>query len=257
MIPFRFGSPDHRLFAAYHPPHQSQTPRQAVLLCNPFGQESVRLHRFYKVLADRLARAGMAVMRFDYFGTGDSDGNDMDGHLDIWRSDILLAHDELQRRSACNNISWIGARLGASLAIQAATQPQLERLILWDPILDGTHYLQQLAQDHISSIARVGRATIQTAAKQPRGEALGFGMSERLIAQIDQIRPDRLFQPTRANSITVLSADTPAINGSHTLITHRTLDVPFDWTSEEALNTSLVPPVALKAITGVIEGASA
>lgn len=257
MIPFRFGSPDHRLFAAYHPPHQSQAPRQAVLLCNPFGQESVRVHRFYKVLADRLARAGMAVMRFDYFGTGDSDGDDIDGHLDIWRSDILLAHDELHRRSACTNISWVAARLGGSLAIQAAKQPQLERLILWDPILDGPMYLQQLAQDHVVSITRVGQAKIKTAGKQPRGEALGFGMSERLIAQIDQIRPDLLLYPTHAQSTVVLSPDKPSVNGHSGSVVHQALDVPFDWTSEEALNTSLVPPEALKAITGLFERGSA
>lgn len=257
MIPFRFGSPDHRLFAAYHPPHHNQTPRQAVLLCNPFGQESVRVHRFYKVLADRLARTGMAVMRFDYFGTGDSDGDDLDGHLDIWRNDMVLAHEELQRRSACTNISWIGARLGASLAMQAAAQSQLDQLILWDPILDGPHYLQQLAQDHVASITRVGQATHKTAGKQPRGEALGFGMSERLIAQIDQIRPDLLSQPTHAQSTVVLSAQNPSTKGHTGPITHRTLDIPFDWTSEEALNTSLVPPAALKTITSLFEGAAA
>ena len=257
MIPFRFGIPDHRLFAAFYQPHQSQTPCQAVLLCNPFGQESVRVHRFYKVLADHLSRAGMAVMRFDYFGTGDSDGDDLDGHLEVWRSDIVLAHEELQRRSACANISWIGARLGGSLAMQAATQTQLERLILWEPILDGTHYLTKLAQDHVASITRVGQSKIKVADKQPRGEALGFGMSERLIAQIAQIRPDLLLQPTHAKSTVVLSPDSRSTKEHVGSVMHRTLAVPFDWTSEEALNTSLVPTAALKAITSLFDGASA
>jgi hypothetical protein len=53
----------------------------AVLLCNPFGQEALRSQRGFRVLADRFARTGCATLGFDYFGTGDSDGDDDDASL--------------------------------------------------------------------------------------------------------------------------------------------------------------------------------
>lgn len=269
MIPFRFGSPDHRLFAAYHPPQKNQPARLAVLLCNPFGQEAVRLHRFYKVLADRLTRSGLAVLRFDYFGTGESDGDDLDGHLDIWRQNVLSAHQELLRRSGCNRVAWIGSRLGATVALQAASTatPAPDRLILWEPIIDGPAYLAQLAKDHVNNITRTGQTAVQAAGLKPRGEALGFGMSDALVAQIDSLAPARVSVSTPAQTTIVLGQpDDQALHGFATAgawatsaqraVRYQPLQVPFDWTSEEALNTALVPPAALKAITSVFEESS-
>jgi hypothetical protein len=56
-------------------------PGAAVLLCNPFGQEAIRCHRAFRLLSARLASSGIPSLRFDYFGTGDSPGNDGEGDL--------------------------------------------------------------------------------------------------------------------------------------------------------------------------------
>ena len=64
--------------------------------------------------------SGTAVLRFDYFGTGDSPGDDTDGEFEGWRRDVNTAHEELRRRVGERNILWIGARLGATLAVLAA-----------------------------------------------------------------------------------------------------------------------------------------
>ncbi len=68
-----FGTSGRELFGIYHAAEVVSPSRPAVLLCNPFGQEAVRAHRIYRILAERLARAGHNVMRFDYYATGDSD----------------------------------------------------------------------------------------------------------------------------------------------------------------------------------------
>ena len=59
MIPFRFGLPTRQLYGVFHPAAQPRTPAIGVTLCNPFGQEAVRTHRLYRIMAERLARAGL------------------------------------------------------------------------------------------------------------------------------------------------------------------------------------------------------
>ncbi|MDO9238099.1 MAG: alpha/beta hydrolase [Aquabacterium sp.] len=257
MIPFRFGSLDRALFGAFHPA-EGAPAQLGVVLCNPFGQEAIRTHRVYRVLADRLAKAGIAVLRFDYFGTGESDGEDLDGDLTRWFADIRLAHETLQARSHCQQIAWLGTRLGGTLAMMAASQagPQPQSLLLWEPVLDGRAYLKALAQCHQTATSRPYRPTSRTTlSEKPDGEALGFGMSDLLIQQIDQIDHASLMTSGTA-SITVITkpSDTETQDwlSVHQQMGNATvfmpLAEPFDWTSEEALNTALVPAAALKLL---------
>ena len=46
----------------------------------------VRAHRLLRVLAERLARNGIAVMRFGPYGAGDSLGNDEQLDLAGWQA---------------------------------------------------------------------------------------------------------------------------------------------------------------------------
>lgn len=265
MKSFRFGPADQSLYASFHPSQPANVPaRTAVLLCNPFGQEAVRLHRFYRVLAERLSRSGVAVLRFDYYATGESAGEDAEGCLDRWSSDVLTAHRELARLSGARNISWIGARLGGSIALQAAMKlsGSLDRLILWEPVLDGQAYLMQLAQDHARTIARPG-LPLPPDSEQPAGEALGFAMSPTLLQDINQITHRLLTRATPVRTTWVLGQPQDAhlataiqsAQATQPSLRYQALEVPFDWTSEEALNTSLVPPAALRTLSKLLEDA--
>lgn len=265
MKSFRFGHDDLSLYGSFHAAQQSNLPIQpAVLLCNPLGQESVRLHRFYRVLAERLSRLGIAVLRFDYYATGESAGEEVEGRLARWCDDVLEAHRELIRLSGAKKISWIGARLGGSIALQAATRlsGSLDRLILWEPVLDGPAYLAELAQDHARAVARPGLSLHPQASARP-DEALGFAMSQGLIDDIAQINARVLTRATPVRTTWVigqpddtdLAATVQAAQATQPTLKHQALSVPFAWTSEEALNTSLVPPAALQALSQLMEDA--
>ena len=93
-----FGPSARRLFGIYHPPAEGSAGRPAVVLCNPFGQEAIRAQRMMRVLGERLARNGHAVLRFDYFGTGDSLGDDIEGDLEGWALDVMEAHRRVAAR---------------------------------------------------------------------------------------------------------------------------------------------------------------
>jgi alpha/beta superfamily hydrolase len=143
MNPFRFHGESGALFGVLHAADPAARAGRAVLLCNPFGQEAVRSQRVFRVLADRFARTGCATLRFDYFGTGDSDGDDGDASLDTWCTDVLRADAALRERTGATRTCWLGLRLGATLAALASARALAppERLILWDPIVDGRAWL--------------------------------------------------------------------------------------------------------------------
>lgn len=117
-----------------------------VVLCNPFGYEAMCLHRCYRILAERIAAAGIPTLRFDYHGTGDSAGSDHDpDRLAAWTASISIAIEELRRRAEIKDVTLFGVRLGATLATLAGTERQdLAGLVLWSPYLTGRAFLREM-----------------------------------------------------------------------------------------------------------------
>ena len=146
MTPLFFGSSQRRLFGAYEAPRAGGAGGRAVLLCHPWGQEYIRAHRSMRRLATLLGAAGCHVLRFDYFGTGDSMGRSSEASVRGWEEDIETAIEELQDTSGATRIALVGLRLGATLATHVATRKKkmVETLALWDPIVSGSEYVDEL-----------------------------------------------------------------------------------------------------------------
>lgn len=198
MTPLLFGPPGRRLFGIFHAPANGLAPSSAVLLCPPVGQELIRSHRFFRVLSDRLARSGVAVLRFDYHGTGDSPGEEAGGDLAGWQADVLAAHAELRRLAGGAPIAWCGARLGATLAAAAAHAAAAgpRQLLLWEPVLDGAAYLQGLREAHVAMLEQTfyipPRGLRRRLAAEPEAFAdgpLGFEISPLLLRQLRGLTP--------------------------------------------------------------------
>lgn len=107
------------LFGFHHLP-AAPVKDMAVLLCPPLGYESLVAYRTCRHLAEQLARQGFHVLRFDYFGTGNSAGVASDAH-DL-TGDVHAALDHLKHLSGSAQLSVLGLRAGALLAAAAATQ---------------------------------------------------------------------------------------------------------------------------------------
>lgn len=243
--PVRIGAGATTLAGLYQP---ADGRHKAVLICNPFGQEAIRAQRSLRVVAERLARKGVPSLRFDYFGTGDSPGEDGVGHLNRWRHDINLADTRLRALSGCSDIIWLGLRLGGTMALQAATHhpdlPRPSRIILWEPVLDGPAYLQHLSAMHEFWTRRSGVTH----------EALGFLLTSRIRRHIAAIRPQRLELP-RHSVIDLLAPSQMAGRGafleyarSQGGINDIVLGSTVEWTSNTALDSQWVPDEALAAL---------
>lgn len=274
IAPICFGHAERQLFGLCHAPQgQEQAARPAVILCNAFGQEAIRAHRFQRLLAERLARAGHAVLRFDYYGSGDSMGEDSEADLDGWARDLLMAHQELQRRSGATRIVWAGMRLGANVALLAArgTPAGLSRLLLWDPLPDGQRYLAALRERHIASLESEYslplRPAPRTLARDPqcyRDEAIGFALSERFRQQLQAIRigADRWSKWPAAPADIVVIADPATADGQDLeracaaqpgRVRTIALQHGTNWSTDTAGNSALVPAAALTTLTQLME----
>jgi pimeloyl-ACP methyl ester carboxylesterase len=144
--PLYFGDPERPLFGIYHPPEGQRVRDAGVLICYPAPQEYTSCHWALRKLALALAREGFHVLRFDYFGTGDSAGDTSEATLEQWRADIAAAGQELLDLSGASRLSVVGFRLGAALAAQAALK--VRDLVLWEPVIDGCLYLEELRRSH-------------------------------------------------------------------------------------------------------------
>jgi exosortase A-associated hydrolase 2 len=149
--PFFFGTGSRNLFGVLHQP-ASRTDLTPFVFCHPFGEEKLWAHRIFVTFARELARRGRTVLRFDYLGNGDSSGDFSDWTLEIALANIGEAIHEVRRRTSSRSVGVMGLRLGASLASQIAdVRDDVERLVLWSPIVHGGRYMQELLRINLTT----------------------------------------------------------------------------------------------------------
>lgn len=154
---FFFRNGAHRLFGVLHAPKEASNGNGAVF-CHPFGEEKLWAQRVFVHFARDLAARGWTVLRFDYFGNGDSDGEFAESSVETALSDIHCAIRTLRSETSVREISVLGLRLGATLAAVAVErEPAITRLMLWEPIVDGASYMQEMLRAHLMTQTAVYR----------------------------------------------------------------------------------------------------
>lgn len=93
---------------------------------------------FFTRLAAGLAEAGVASLRFDLRGHGESDGSQEDLTLSAVLNDIRVAISHIREMSGATVVSLLGTSFGGGIcAYYAAKQPdEIQRLVLLNPQLD-------------------------------------------------------------------------------------------------------------------------
>ena len=150
--PFFFKSGANRLFGVIHTPGSSIANRGFVLI-HPFGEEKLWSHRVFVNFAREAANRGYPVLRFDLAGHGDSDSHSELCSIDSYLDDIEAAKLIFsQKFPQTDEITLVGLRLGATLAYLSAVRfGEASSLILWEPIIDGERYMQELLRINLST----------------------------------------------------------------------------------------------------------
>jgi len=175
---------DNELYARLHRPVDALTARGAVLLCNPIFVEAGNILWAYQRLATLLSNRGYYVIRFDYYGCGNSMGEDEDGSASRWKRDVAAAADELLEVSGQTSLSLIGFRYGATLAA-SLDKVRVDKLILWEPVQSSIEHVSLLDSRYNSTIRYLNglhKAPVTAGKNEITGFPFSQSMRESLIA---------------------------------------------------------------------------
>lgn len=145
-----------------------------MVLFNPLGHEMIHAQRSIRRLADVLANGGFTVLRFDYTGTGDSEGDQLDEEIvSKWLQDSQAVVAWLQAHCGADVIHMVGIRSGALMASSSASECGAGgALVLWDACSTGKRFVREL------------KANSRLAYFKPAPdllEAVGFPYNEAMI----------------------------------------------------------------------------
>ncbi len=236
------GAAQRRLFTVWRAAHGPL--RAAFVLCPPFFHEQFLSYRLLSLVAARLAERGIASLRFDYFGTGDSWGDETAFTLDGADEDAETALAELTRRAPDVPLIACGARAGAWPAARLARRHRLP-LWLWQPLCDGRVWLDDLVA--MDARERASRQRYPFLGAQPKPAD-----PERLLAARcppalrAQIAAQRLAEPLAGDELRVCVVDDE--RAAPLACAHQRLALPpaaAAWHEQIDLHaTFITPPVA-------------
>jgi pimeloyl-ACP methyl ester carboxylesterase len=182
-LPVAFG----RSFGWLHPASGSR----GVILCSTNGYEELCCHRPWSTLAHNLAATGLPTLRFDYPGCGDSpEGDDAPERVSAWLEGIRDAVAFLRAQTGVAEVTLVGLRFGATLAVAAAQElasmgQGVGALVLLAPSASGAAYFKELRL--LSMMAKARQP--QQASTLPGLEAAGFYYSASTVAEMKALDP--------------------------------------------------------------------
>jgi exosortase A-associated hydrolase 2 len=139
------------IFSVIHTP-DNKTNKKGIIFIHPYAEEKQRVDRIFVNCARQLCSNGYFVMRFDFFGCGDSEGNFEELSYESQISDLRIVKNFFVGATGVENIFLFGVRLGANIAVQyAEIDNTISNIFLWSPIINGADYAETLLRNKIFS----------------------------------------------------------------------------------------------------------
>ena len=184
-------------FCLYHTPHPDKKCLGGFIYVHPFGEEMNKSRRMVALQARVFAAMGFGVLQIDLFGCGDSQGEFVNARWAIWKQNIEVARDWLEKRITAPISLW-GLRLGALLELDFArsSEKKIEKIILWQPVINGELFLTQFLRLRVANemLGSTNEKTFGTKALRSSlaaGEQLevaGYELTNELTGVIEDLR---------------------------------------------------------------------
>jgi len=153
-----------KIFGVLHIPKINNKKFPVVLMCHGFAGNKAGKYRIYVSLAESLAKAGIASLRFDFRGSGDSEGHFSDMTIQSEVSDVITNYHFLKKHAAIDSkrIGLLGNSFGGAIAILAANKIEVKSIALLAALFSTEKWKeqwQQLQKAHKEhSIKEIARA---------------------------------------------------------------------------------------------------
>lgn len=166
---------------------RAPSPRAAVLLLPPLFHEWQRSYRLFALLSQALAERGVATLRFDYRGCGDSAGDDADFLPSRAAVDAAAMLQELRRRLADLPLRVLAIR-GACL-LGHRFDPADTPLWQWQPPASGAALLAELDALDAAELGSVRRYPFPALRQPRRDQLMGQRIHPQLRAELAALPP--------------------------------------------------------------------
>jgi pimeloyl-ACP methyl ester carboxylesterase len=136
LRPITFTNHNQNLIGFLHMP-DGPGPHPAVVYCHGFTGQCLEPGFIFVKLARRMADAGIASFRFDFRGSGNSDGEFRDMTISGEISDAITAIDVVKELPGidANRIGLLGFSMGGAVASETTAKcPGIKTLCLWSPV---------------------------------------------------------------------------------------------------------------------------
>lgn len=178
-----FTSSNTRLSGVLHlPERRNQTKAPLIVLLHGFVGSKVGEHRLFVKAARHFIKEGYAVIRFDFSGCGESDGDyaDVTVTKQLQEVQAVLNAATAMKEVDARNIIMIGHSLGGAIAsLTAAQDHRIKKLILWSPV--GKPF------EDITSI--LGSEACESAYEKGKVDYHGFYVSRSFLEDLKHHHP--------------------------------------------------------------------
>ena len=170
-----------RLRGMIHQPGESPAGRPAgVVFFHGFTGDRMESHWLFVKCSRALERAGIASMRFDFFGSGESEGDFREATMEGEIRDAEDAVDFYRREGGIDpeRLGLLGLSLGGAIAALVAERVRAKALVMWAAIARLPH-LRSLAAALLKPVSNT--ASVR--------DYEGHEVSSEFLAAIDSLDP--------------------------------------------------------------------
>ena len=195
------------LFGIIHTP-ETNSPGPAVLMLHGLGGTHIESHLIYTKAARALASRGITALRFDFRGSGNSQGDFMNttpqGEIDDANAalDFLMSQPEVDR----SRIGVLGLSMGGFVAACLAGQRQeVKALVLWSAVANMGELLDSNTDD-------MRLAQLQSSGYVDLG---GIPLSREFIEQAHQIVPEQQIKQYKGPALVIHGSNDETVPVEH------------------------------------------
>lgn len=129
-IKIEFKNEGQKIVGVLNIPNKQNPP--AIIMCHGFTGSKGNVHdKFYKA-AKRFCENGFAVLRFDFRGSGESEGEFVNVTVSSEVSDLKAAISFMEKQGY-GKIGVVGSSLGGAISIVAYNK-KIKSMVLWNPV---------------------------------------------------------------------------------------------------------------------------
>ncbi len=183
-----------RIMGVLHRPVDAAGPFPAVVVLHGFTGNKMASFRKFVILARRLARLGVATLRFDYRGCGESEGDAAFTSIESERADARAALLWVRNRPEINaaRLGVVGVSLGGVIAIETMAEDEALKVgCLWAAVSRPALQLQ------IRATPELEKSLLERGYAEVDGWAVGRALVEQMavmepLAAAERLRGRRL-----------------------------------------------------------------